>query len=56
MAYSAHTTPLARRNPSWTRATGDLGPLAKFFGGKGSAPATTRPAPVKPAPVMEMAQ
>lgn len=33
MAYAKHSTPrdLARINPSWTPAVGDLGMLAKFF-------------------------
>lgn len=56
MASAAHTTPLARRNPSWTPATQPLGPLGKFFGGKGSASAVASPAPVRPAPALETVQ
>lgn len=57
MAYVPSTTPpLARRNPTWTPATGDLGLLAPFFGrGSSAAPVVARPRPVRPAPAMEMA-
>lgn len=54
MATPAHTTP-ARLNPTWVPAEQPLGPLARFFGGSSSAPAISRPAPVRPAPAMEMA-
>lgn len=56
MAKQAHTT-LARLNPSWQPATQPLGELARFFNGRGgtSAPAITRPAPVRPAPEMAVA-
>lgn len=56
MAYSNSTTPrprshLARINPSWTPATGDLGPLAKFFKRPESG-AVTRPSHApRPLPV-----
>lgn len=53
MACPAHST-LARRNPTWVPAPQPLGPLARFFGGPSSAPAISRPTPVRPAPAMEM--
>lgn len=54
MATATNTT-LARINPSWTPAPYPLGDLARFFGGSSSAPAVSRPAPVRPAPAMECA-
>lgn len=56
MAYAPPTT-LARLNPSWQPATQPLGDLGRFFDGRGgtSAPAITRPAPVRPAPEMAVA-
>ena len=47
-------TRLARINPSWTPAVQPLGNLAPFFGGRGAAPVTSRPAPVRPAPAREL--
>lgn len=54
MAKNTNTTP-ARLNPTWVPAEEPLGPLAKFFGGSSSAPAVSRPAPVRPAPAFEVA-
>lgn len=47
-------TRLARINPAWAPASEPLGMLAPFFNGRGAAPITARPAPVRPAPAMEM--
>lgn len=57
MAYAPSTT-LARLNPSWQPATQPLGDLGRFFNGRRggtSAPAISRPAPVRPAPEMAVA-
>lgn len=53
MAYEPSNT-LARRNPTWVPATYPLGDLARFFNGGSSAPAITRPAPVRPTPSKEL--
>lgn len=57
MASYAHSTPqvrphLARINPTWQPAEYPLGAIAPFFNGRGSAPATVCPSPIRPAPEM----
>lgn len=52
MAYAPYSTSrnLARINPSWTAAVGDLGSLAKFFdrGGASSPSPAVTPRPCSP--------
>jgi hypothetical protein len=53
MASKAHITP-ARQNPSWVPAPYPLGDLARFFNGRGSAPAIVASDPARPAPAAEL--
>ena len=53
MASQAHST-LPRRNPSWVPAPYPLGDLARFFNGRGSAPAIVSNVPARPAPAAEL--
>lgn len=55
MASKAHST-LARRNPSWVPAPYPLGDLARFFNGRGSAPAIVANVPARPAPAMGLVE
>lgn len=49
MAFVPHNTP-ARLNPTWVPAPYPLGDLARFFNGRGSAPAIVSNVPARPAP------
>lgn len=53
MASAAHITP-ARLNPSWVPAPYPLGDLARFFNGRGNAPAVISNVPARPAPAAEL--
>jgi hypothetical protein len=53
MASAAHTTP-ARLNPTWVPAPYPLGDLARFFNGRGNAPAIVSTVPARPAPAAEL--
>lgn len=50
-ACAITSTPLARLNPTWTPAVGDLGLLGEFLDRRrGSAPSVTTAPPRKPLP------
>ncbi|WP_312595487.1 hypothetical protein [Brevundimonas sp.] len=55
MAFPAHNTP-ARLNPTWVPAPYPLGDLARFFNGRGSAPAIVANVPARPAPAMGLVE